>query len=159
VIVVSNTSPLLNLALVGQLDLLERLFEKVFVPDAVVSETAAFSAGTGMVLPLPPWVEKRSVTNRSLLDSLQLELDAGEGESIALAVELNADLVLLDERLARRIATGLGLKVAGLLGLLVEAKRRRLIVLVKPILDALMTRAGFWVGRDLYARVLAEVAE
>jgi hypothetical protein len=112
-----------------------------------------------MVLPLPPWVEKRSVANRSLLDSLRLELDAGEAESIALAVELKADFVLLDERLARRIATGLGLKVAGLLGVLVEAKRRGLIVLVKPILDALITKAGFWVGRDLYARVLVEVGE
>lgn len=101
----------------------------------------------------------RSVTNRALVDSLRLELDAGEAEAIALAIELKADLVLLDERLARRVVTGLGLKFAGVLGLLVEAKRRGLILLVKPLVDALMSRAGFWVGQDLYSRVLAEVGE
>lgn len=158
-IVVSNTSPLLNLALVGKLDLLEQLFEKVLVPDAVVSEMAAFASGARAVPTLPAWIERRRVTNRALLDSLSLDLDAGEAEAIALAVELEANLILLDEKLARRVATRLGLNCVGLLGILVEAKRRGSLVSVKPLLDALVTQAGFWVGHDLYARVLSEVSE
>jgi hypothetical protein len=90
---------------------------------------------------------------------LSLELDAGEAEAIALAVEMQADIVLLDERLARRVGARLGLRFVGVLGLLVESKRRGLIPFVKPVLDALITRAGFWVGNSLYLRVLAEVGE
>jgi hypothetical protein len=159
--VVSNTSPLLNLALIGELPLLQRLFDKVVVPEAVRSELDVhfIGAGTGVGSPLPHWIETLPVTNQALVRSLSLELDAGEAEAIALAVEMQADIVLLDERLARRVGARLGLRFVGVLGLLVESKRRGLIPFVKPVLDALITRAGFWVGNSLYLRVLAEVGE
>lgn len=159
--VVSNTSPILNLALVGELSLLQRLFGEVAVPDAVRNELETLSSapGTNALHPLPAWVTTRSIANRPLVDSLSLELDAGEAEAIALAVELNADIILLDERLARRVAAGLSLKVVGVVGLLIEAKRRSLIPFVKPVLDVLMTRAGFWIGPSLYARALADAGE
>lgn len=159
--VVSNTSPLLNLAIIGELSLLHRLFQKVIVPDAVWSELEAHLSKPGMpaMLGIPSWVEKRALASRPLVNSLSLELDSGEAEALALAVEMDADLVLLDERLARRVASRLGLKFAGLLGLLVEAKRRGLIPLVAPKLDALRAQAGFWLGDSLYERVLSEVGE
>ena len=159
--VVSNTSPLLNLALIGELSLLQGLFDRIVVPHAVRSELEGrlFRAGISAPFPMPPWIEARPVANRPLVDSLSLELDAGEAEAIALAVEMRADLILLDERLARRVGARLGLRFVGVLGLLVEAKRRGLIPFVKPILDALLITAGFWVGNSLYKRVLAEVGE
>jgi len=86
-------------------------------------------------------------------------LDRGEAESIALAAELRADLVLLDERRARRIASRLGLRYVGLVGILIEAKRRSKLPAVKPVLDALITQAGFWVSTDLYARVVEAAGE
>ena len=159
--VVSNTSPLLNLALIGELSLLQGLFDRIVVPHAVRSELEGrlFRAGISAPFPMPPWIEARPVANRPLVDSLSLELDAGEAEAIALAVEIQADLILVDERLARKVGTRLGLRFVGVLGLLVEAKRRGLIPFVKPVLDALLTMAGFWVGNSLYKRALSEVGE
>ena len=159
--VVSNTSPLLNLALIGELSLLQGLFDRIVVPHAVRSELEGrlFRAGISAPFPMPPWIEARPVANRPLVDSLSLELDAGEAEAIALAVEMPANLIHLDERLARRVGARLGLRFVGVLGLLVEAKRRGLIPFVKPILDALLITAGFWVGNSLYKRALSEVGE
>jgi len=87
------------------------------------------------------------------------ELDPGEAEAIALAKELKADLLLMDERRGRRVASRLGLRFVGLLGILVEAKHKGLIKAVKPILDSLITKAGFWLGNRLYTRILETVGE
>mgnify|MGYP001148757337 CR=1 FL=1 len=160
-IVVSNTSVILNLAAVGQLNLLEQLYGKVVIPEAVFRELLAL----GSELPLMPqiksllWIETRSVTNCLLVDSLLLELDEGEAEAVVLAMEIQADLLLLDERRGRKAASRWGLKLIGLLGILIEAKRRGFIGAVRPILDDLITKAGFWISRQLYARVLQEAEE
>ncbi len=74
-------------------------------------------------------------------------------------MERQADVVLIDERRARAVATRLGLNVVGVLGVLVEAKHKALIPDLKPILDDLITRAGFWVSVQLYERVLQAVGE
>jgi len=68
-------------------------------------------------------------------------------------------MVLIDERRARAVATRLGLNGVGVLGVLVEAKPKALISQLKPILDDLITRAGFWVSAQLYERVLQAVGE
>lgn len=90
---------------------------------------------------------------------MRLELDAGEAEAIACALEINADLLLLDERRARETAQRLGLKFIGILGVLTEAKRRQLIPRIRPVLDNLRHQAGFWVTDALYQRVLAVAGE
>lgn len=77
--------------------------------------------------------------NHVVVHALQSELDAGEAEAIALAVELQAELLLVDERRARVVATRLGLNVVGVLGVLVEAKHKSLIPHLKSILGDLIT--------------------
>jgi uncharacterized protein len=94
-----------------------------------------------------------------LVASLRLELDPGEAEAIACALEGSATLLLIDERRGRRVAQQLGISVIGLVGVLLLAKRRGLVAQIRPLLDGLRQRAGFWMSEALYARVLQEAEE
>jgi hypothetical protein len=105
------------------------------------------------------WIETRAVSNKPLVSSLLLELDPGEAEAIALSMETSANLLLIDERHGRKIAARFGVPVLGLLGVLIQAKREGFIKEAKPILDALISIAGFWISAPLYARVLETAGE
>jgi len=91
--------------------------------------------------------------------ALQRDLDRGEAESIALALDRNADLLLLDEKEGRRAAQRLGLHVVGVLGVLLEAKRKGLVATIRPHLDALRQTAGFYLSETLYLHALELAAE
>jgi predicted nucleic acid-binding protein len=160
-IIVSDTSPLINLAAVGQLDLLRQLYQHVILPQAIYDEVVIAGAGQPGAVEVKTaiWIETRHVHDQALANVLLLELDRGEAEALALATELKADLLLIDESKGRAIAARLGLTHIGLLGVLVLAKQRGIIVAVKPILDDLIAKAGFWIGGDLYQRVLQAVSE
>ncbi|MCT7983462.1 DUF3368 domain-containing protein [Laspinema sp. A4] len=100
------------------------------------------------------------MVNPSFVIALQQEpLDPGEAEAIALARELNADRLLIDERKGRAVASRLGIKLTGVLGILIVAKRRELITEIKPLIDELIDISRFRVGDELYARVLQDVGE
>jgi predicted nucleic acid-binding protein len=161
VIVISNTSPITNLAAVDQLAILQQLYKTVLISDAVYTEltTGDGAQPGGTEVQTLPWIATKPVTNRALVSALQMELDPGEAEAIALAVELKADLLLLDERRGRTVATRLGLRFVGVLGVLIEAKRKGCLAAVKPILEDLVMKAGFWVSPQLYTRVLDAAGE
>lgn len=158
-IVVSNTSPISNLAAIGQLDLLRHFYQHIVVPAAVYQELLADKGShPGAIVQTLKWIEGRTVQNRALVTALRLELDEGEAETVALAQELGADLVLLDERLGRAVATRFGLRFIGLLGVLVKARQQGLLPAIKPALNALR-QAGFWISHNLYSQVLQAVGE
>jgi predicted nucleic acid-binding protein len=162
-IIVSDTSPLSNLAIVGCLSLLQQIYNKVIIPQAVAEELRSASDEENLiagVLSLD-WIEVVSAKNLELISVLQNNhnLDRGEAEAIALALELNADELLIDERLGRREATRLGLPITGVLGILLVAKRRGLISAVQPVMDALMNQVGFRVSSQLYTEVLKAAGE
>ncbi|MGH8611654.1 MAG: DUF3368 domain-containing protein [Gammaproteobacteria bacterium] len=160
-IVVSNTSPLTNLAAVGQLAVLQQMYETVLIPEAVYAELTAGDGSQpgGTEVRTLQWIETHPVMDQRLVTALQMELDPGEAAAIALAVERKADLLLLDERRGRAVASRFGLRFVGLLGVLIEAKQQGCIAAVKPILDDLVTKAGFWVSQPLYTRVLQAAGE
>jgi uncharacterized protein len=163
VIVISDTSAITNLAAIQCLDLLLQLYNQVTIPDAVYRELAEIDPpvpGT-LEVKIAPWLEVRQVVNRDVVERLQVEvrLDPGESEAIALALELNADLLLIDERRGRAEADRLGVRITGLLGILVEAKQRNLIVAVKPLMDTLIATADFRVASALYNQILNLVDE
>jgi hypothetical protein len=89
-----------------------------------------------------------------LVDALRLDLDWGESEAIALALELKADLVLLDEQSGRYAAQHFNLKVMGVVGLLIRAKQLGFIAKVRPLLDGLRQEAGFYLDEPLYQHAL-----
>ncbi|MCS7266288.1 MAG: DUF3368 domain-containing protein [Armatimonadetes bacterium] len=159
--VVSNTSPIMNLALIGRLDLLQALYTQLFIPEAVGKELECLAQHHNELKGIVglDWIKQMSVQNRVLVKSLQSILDEGEAEAIALAAELGADLLLIDERHGRKVCQRLGIKVIGLVGVLIEAKRRGILHEVKPYLDALVGQAGFWLSQPVYIRAMKEVGE
>lgn len=157
-IVVSDTSPISNLAVIGHLELLRQLYGNVLIPQAVREELRAFEA-IGSTIASADWIEQRAVKNRRFVESLRTQLHPGEAEAIALAVEEAAELLVIDDQRAREIAAEFGLTRIGLLGALLEAKTNGLLEAVRPVLDALVTRAGFWVSHALYQRVIEEAQE
>lgn len=90
---------------------------------------------------------------------LQRELDRGEAETIALAIQLKAERTLLDEREARRVAKSLGLKVTGVLGILLRARREGKLPSLRRAMEELQQEAGFRIGADLFAELLKESGE
>jgi predicted nucleic acid-binding protein len=158
VIVVSDASPILSLAVIGRLELLRALYTRVVVPHAVHAEILAGNRGRSTLVSAT-WIEPRLVQDLASLASLRAGLDDGEAEAIALAVELGADLLLMDERRGRAAAARLGLRLVGLLGALVEARQRGLVPLVKPLLDDLIEQAGFRVSSALRSEILQTAGE
>lgn len=160
-IVVSNTSPLIALAGVGELDLLHAVCGDIMIPDAVFNEITVAGAGEPGAHEVAnlAWIKRRPALNRQWVDALGLELDAGEAEAIVLGIECQADLIFLDERLGRHAARRMGLTVTGTLGILIAAEDLGTLEAVRPLLDALRANAGFWIGDALYDAVLAAANE
>jgi len=153
VIVISDTSVITNLVVIHHLYLLQQLYDRILIPEAVYHELADIDPpvpGTVEVQTLD-WLEVLSLRDQTMVDQLQnqSQLDPGESESIALALEIKADLLLIDERHGRAEATRLGLRITGLLGMLVEAKQRSLIPSVKLLMDALIDTSNFRVSQPL----------
>lgn len=93
------------------------------------------------------------------VDALSQIVDLGEAEAIVLAQEIDAQLLIIDERAGTNIARNKGLKTIGLVGILLKAKERGQISSVKPILQLLREKAGFWIGENLLQRVLSIAGE
>jgi uncharacterized protein len=159
-VVVSDTSPLRALQHLGHLDWLHELFGHVFLPPAVAAELRCPPA-TYASIEVSGWphLEVRAPRNAARVTELQVELDPGEAEAIALAEELRADVVLIDELAGRDVAIRCGLTVVGTLGLLLEAKRLGLCPAVKPLLDRLQTELNFFVSARLRRAILQQAGE
>jgi predicted nucleic acid-binding protein len=149
-VVITDAGPVIALSTVGQLDVLGHLFGKVLVPEAVWGEVVAQGRGRAgsKELVQASWVDRIAVVPPP--DALLVEeLGPGEAEALALGVRRNADLLLIDERKGRRIATvAYRLQVKGTAAVLVLAKRRGLVPRVRPLLEA-MRMGGYYVAENL----------
>ena len=161
-IVVANSSVLIALGSLGRLDLLERRFpEGIVVPAAVwheVVETGAGRAGAAAVASAK-WITVEAVRNESRVREFFRDLDLGESEALALAMEKSAAIVLLDEKDARQMATQLGLAPLGTVGVLIWARRSGFIGSLREQLDALRRQGKFRISQTLYAVALHAVGE
>lgn len=152
-IVVSDTSPLTALLTIGEADLLPKLFTEVVIPRAVRDELLRSHAS------LPAWVRIELVHDGSETVRLSEVVDAGEAEAIELAKELKADWLLIDERKGRRLAIQEGLRVIGLLGVLLLAKRRQVIASARMLLHRLENEAGIYLAEGVREEALKSVGE
>jgi uncharacterized protein len=162
-IIISDTSPLSSLAIIGYLSILQYIYARVIIPQAVANELANSTEEDIRIKAMLSleWIQIQQTTNLDLVACLKDEynLDLGEAEAIALALELKADQLLIDERIGRREAVRLGLSITGVLGVLLVAKNRGLISKVQPIMDALISQANFRISGQLYEEVLRTANE
>ena len=152
-LVVSDCSPLTALIQIGRLEILSRLFDEVWIPPAVAAE---LSRGHRTI---PAGLKVVSLVQPISSELRRAGLHEGEREAIALALHFSADLLLVDERKARLVAADMGLKISGLLGVLVLAKSRGVLDAVHPVIHLLRTQARCWLDDRLVAEVLRSCGE
>jgi len=159
-VVVSDTSPLRALAHLDRLDLLSALFGEVLIPPSVVAELEQpRSRFAPVAIGALSFVRVQAPSGRTMVDELRQLLGPGEAEAIALAVEVHADAILIDETAGRAVARQRGLLPVGVLGVLLRAKHRRLILAVVPLIDRLQEELGFFISPALRAEILKQAGE
>ena len=156
-IVVSNSTPIISLATVGQISLLDTLFGRIAIPREVARELKS-NKYPGYQDIDQPWCEIKDVQGMLYVGFLCHDLDRGEAETITLAKELQADTVILDERTGYQIAKQQGLHVIGTLTVLLMAKQQGLIPSVRPLLDE-MIQKGRWYSQSVYHSFLRQIGE
>lgn len=160
-IVVSNTTPLIGLAVIQRFDLLRQLFGEVYIAQSVYDEAVVAgreAGGAKREVSTATWIHTMSVDDRLAVEVLLDELDVGEAETIILARELDADWVLMDERKARRKLTQLGMPKIGTVGILLKAKQLGILPAIRPELEKLRLR-GFTLSQTVIEMILQQAGE
>jgi predicted nucleic acid-binding protein len=157
-IVICDSSPIIALAICNQLDLLDQLFNEVIIPKHVYKELTL--PGKLETKKIMAWAESKmiEVKNKNLMNVFNTILDAGESEAMALYWEKEADILLIDEKKGRKIASYNGMKIIGTLGILLLSKQKGLLTAVKPLLD-LLQQTNIRISDNLYQKTLELASE
>jgi predicted nucleic acid-binding protein len=161
VIVVADTSVILNLVRVGHDDLLRRLCGEVWIPGKVAEEFAWQTSINPHFyeIKLPLWIQIHSPAKIPENFSTNPALDEGERAALALALEIHADAILIDEENGREAAAKSGLKRVGIVGILLRAKAAGLVPALNPIFDSLQRDANFWISKSLREEISRRAGE
>ncbi|MBN2824403.1 MAG: DUF3368 domain-containing protein [Campylobacterales bacterium] len=151
-IVVSNATPIISLASIGRIDILKNFFEKIYIPKAVYDEIKSKQA-YGFEEIEDGFFEVVNIKDAFAQNILLNDLDLGEAQTIVLAKELNADIVLIDERIGYRIALSQNLNVKRTLSLLIASKKMGYIDAIKPLLDDMIAK-GRWISNQVYEEAM-----
>ena len=158
--VIVNSTPIILLSNINQLELLKQLYETITIPQAVYDEVTAKPDSACQNLKNHfDWIKVEKIRNPIQKKMYEAKLHDGEVEVMILAQEEpKADLVILDDNSAKKTAKFLELSVTGTLGVLVKAKQLNYIEKVKPLMDALIAN-GFFVAQNVYSMVLEQAGE
>jgi predicted nucleic acid-binding protein len=148
-IIISDTSCLILLGKINGLHLLDSFNAPVFITPTIKEEFGG---------ELPDWVKIKSPKDFRLCQVLEVDLDSGEASAIALAMESNLPLLIIDELKGRKMAENLMLPYTGTLGLMLKAKQLGKIQSVKPYVEAIRT-TNFRISEKLLSRLLTEAGE
>jgi hypothetical protein len=157
-IVVSDTSAITNLIQIDHLWLLREVYQNIIIPQAVYDELVSDTKNK-LIIESLSWIKIKEVKENDITRNLKEVLDPRESEAITLALELDADFIIIDEKKGRKIAEDYGLRKIGLVGILVESKRKGLIKEVRNLLEQLIEKANFFVSEKLYKDVLYQLNE
>jgi hypothetical protein len=140
--VICDSTVIIGLAKIGKLELLKQIYGEIYIPDAVFIEVAVEGRERNGAKELSEseWIKKKSVKDKRIVEILFAELGRGESEVLVLGKELNADLLIIDDERARTAAISGDFRVIGLIGVLLLAKRLKLIPLIKPFLEELRNK-------------------
>jgi predicted nucleic acid-binding protein len=155
--VVSNATPIITLASINRVDILKHFFDKIYIPKAVYDEIKSKKA-YGYQEIEDNFFEVITIEDSFAQDILLNDLDLGEAQTIVLAKELNADIVLIDETIGYNIARSQKLNVKRTLSFLIVAKEKGLIDKIRPLLDEMIDK-GRWISRKVYTDVLRVCGE
>lgn len=156
--VVSNTTPIISLLKLNRLELLQKIYNQINIPTAVYKEIEAGNLKEYYLdLSKIEWINILEIKNTQALKYF-LDLDQGEAEAIVLATEINADLILIDEKIGRFYAKHANLNLTGTIGILIKAKSMGLINDLKAILDELIKK-DVWISQKLRNEILKMVGE
>lgn len=148
-IVIADTSCLIALTNIEALHVLKALYSNVFITPEIAREFDEV---------LPEWISVEEVSNKKYQQILATRLDLGEASAIALAMEKNEVLLILDDLKGRKEAEKLGFTITGTLGVLYKAKKENVIELIKRYLDSLKT-VGFRISSELEMNLLERSGE
>ena len=154
--IVSNTTPLINFYSIQRLDILEKLFQRIIIPEAVANEIREKEKrfkGVSEILN-SNFIEVQEIKNYTFANNLKVDVDDGEAEAIVLSKELKIKLILLDELSARSLCKYHELDALGSIGCLVLAKDKEIISSIKPFLDGFKEKGNFWINDSLYDSIL-----
>lgn len=155
--IVSDTSTISNLYQIGLLTILYELFGEITITPAVRRELYVLSEQSTHIEQLE-WIKVKSPENQKMIADLLKELELGEAESITLAIEEKAEYLLIDEYKGRKIAVYYGVNIVGVLGILIQAKKKGIIPLVGTNLEKLV-QIGFRLDKSLVEKVLEGLDE
>lgn len=152
--VISNSTPLIILGKIGELEILKNLYGEIIIPRAVFEEVTIKSDAIKNL----SWIKIFEVQDKSDRKIYQAKLHEGEVEVIMLAKEISADLLIIDDNAAKKFAKFLGFKVTGTLGILLKAKSEKIISEVRPILEKMLAK-NFYISEEILKLVLKTAKE
>jgi uncharacterized protein len=158
--IISNATPLITFARIGQMPLLKQVMGDLIIPTAVADEISVYGQSKPGAIDLnqEPWIQTQSLQSRQQVQLLLPTLDLGESEVIALALETQAPLILMDELTGRKVAESLNLKVSGSVGVLIRAKQLGYLPEIKPLIEK-MRQTGIYFSDRFIQAVLQQVGE
>jgi len=159
--IVCNTSPLIFLNSIDKLDLLEKLFSEVYIPNSVYDEIRKKGEKEKILVNINHLLQKGKyrlyvVKNQMVVLSMLGRLHRGEVEVMVSYLELNADFALLDDLLARNKAQSMGINTIGTLGLLLLGFKKGYVNNLMSLIDQLILK-GFWISEDVYGKIMETV--
>lgn len=159
-IVVVDTSPLIYLSSLGDILILKELFGKILIPEAVRKEVMSGGKGSFGFKEIneEKWIKAKKIKNILAKDHLLTDLDEGESEVIVLAEEAKANLIIMDDRLGRKLAKLQGYDTIGTIRLLMIAKDKGLISEVRSRVERIKA-VGFWISDDVFNFILRQCGE
>ncbi len=158
--VICDVAVLIGLAKIGKLNLLEKLFGKIYIPEGVYNEVVIKGRGRigAKEIDQAKWISKTKVKDRTAVNLLFSEFGQGESEVLVLGKELKADWLILDDARARTAAISAGYRIIGLACILLLAKQRNLIEDIKPLFDELVDK-NFRLSDKIMKTILQKAGE